>query len=304
MRRSSIAAMVFGGALLLGLLVADLLTLRGQSAGDFTVATLTAGAVLCGLALSVGIVAVVVPFGTDRGVVAAALVFSLAFVVSIAGLSLAAGDHGSSSGTAVAPDPKPDPKPVGERDEGPEADNPCGTERWAVKTLSDPAAKQVGIAAPTPTTVPKLGRRKAPAKVPREWPRQPLESTVFSIPVRLVAVRYVGGSKEDRDLHLIVSGPGGGPTMIVEFPDVACPGATTSPAHTQMFEARQAFERACGRPPQKFISLDGRASIEGVAFWDRSHGPNSPRGRAPNSLELHPVTRFKMKKGSKCERVL
>jgi hypothetical protein len=187
-------------------------------------------------------------------------------------------------------------------DEGPEASFRCGTDRWKVKTLDDLAAKEV-VQQPQKTTVQWLSGRTPPSSIGRSLPRQPFERQVYEIRVRLQEVRYVGGSREDRDIHLVVRGKRLKPTMIVEFPDPACPGAADSAFRDRIFEARAAFERACGRPPQRFVALEGDAVIDGVGFWDRSHGEDRPRGRAPNSAELHPVIGFRMEPGSGCKRI-
>ena len=79
-------------------------------------------------------------------------------------------------------------------------------------------------------------------------------------------------------------------TMIVEFPDTTCNGATSSPKKGKMASARSALIKACGQPSSShFTNLSGRANITGVGFFDIPHGQT---GVAPNAIELHPGLKF------------
>lgn len=167
----------------------------------------------------------------------------------------------------------------------------CGVERWAIKTASDPDAMRITRHA-VRTSVAALGAQGRPATVGPRLPRQPLERKTFRLTnVELHAVRYVGRSSEDRDLHLVVGDRGTNTSMIVEFADPLCAGADRSPLLQRMTVARAAFERECGGlPPTRFLALAGRATIVGVGFYDRRHGQ---LGAAPNGVELHPVLSFR-----------
>jgi hypothetical protein len=77
--------------------------------------------------------------------------------------------------------------------------------------------------------------------------------------------------------------------MIVEFPDADCSGAALSKKRAVMRRARAALLAACGYIPTNFVDLRGRATIEGVGFFDEVHQQN---GVAPNGVELHPVLKF------------
>lgn len=58
----------------------------------------------------------------------------------------------------------------------------------------------------------------------------------------------------------------------------------------KMLRARRALIAACGTPVTgSFRSLNGSATITGVAFFDVIHGQT---GVAPNGIELHPVLGF------------
>jgi hypothetical protein len=156
----------------------------------------------------------------------------------------------------------------------------CGTERWAVKTLSDPAAPQVDLV-PRPTTVTALRRLATPPNLGARLPGAEMQA--WRIHVRLVAAKL----EADSDVHLIVADPASGATMIVELASPSC--ATGSPDVAQIRAARAAYVQACGAPPKSFISLNGKATIDGVGFFDFVHGQ---RGVAPNGIELHPALRF------------
>jgi hypothetical protein len=156
----------------------------------------------------------------------------------------------------------------------------CGVERWAVKTLSDPAALQVDRI-PRATTVAALRRLAAPPNLGARVPGA--EMHTWRIHVRLLWSKL----EEDSDVHVVVADPATGETMIVELASRSC--ALGSPAASQIGAARAAFVRACGAPTRSFTRLNGLATIDGVGFFDRLH---AQRGVAPNGIELHPGLRF------------
>lgn len=157
----------------------------------------------------------------------------------------------------------------------------CGTESWALKTLSDPAALQVDFR-PRTTTVSALAALRRPAAV--ETRLRGAEMQAWRIHVRLLWQKLEG----DSDVHLVVADPATGRTMIVELPAAGCVGAAGA-RRAQMSAARAALARYCGAPATSFVRLRGTATIDGVGFFDREHGQ---RGAAPNSIELHPVLRL------------
>ena len=89
----------------------------------------------------------------------------------------------------------------------------CGVERWPVKTLSDPRARDVDFAV-RPATVRYLGSLRA--NPGGQDSRGPLETRVFGLQARVVGVKL----EADSDYHLILSE--GGATMIAEMPLAAC----------------------------------------------------------------------------------
>lgn len=159
----------------------------------------------------------------------------------------------------------------------------CGVERWAVKTLTDPAAAQVRLT-PRPTTVDALRALRVP-RVSAATPRIPgIETTTYRVRARLVELK----SEDDGDVHLVIASPRTGGTMIVEFPSPACTRGGRDRA--AMTRARAALSHACGAAESRFTRLRGLATVTGVGFVDVKHGQ---AGVAPNGIELHPVLAFR-----------
>lgn len=155
----------------------------------------------------------------------------------------------------------------------------CGTDLWALKILTDPAAIEVDRV-PRPTTALALSRLRPPASLETRLPGA--EMHVWRIRVRLLAQKLEG----DSDVHLVVADPASGARMVAELPSPDC--ALGSPAVGAMRAARAALALACGPATKSFRGLQGTATIEGVGFFDRRHGQIG----AANAIELHPVLRF------------
>jgi hypothetical protein len=174
----------------------------------------------------------------------------------------------------------------------------CGTERWAVKTLTDPAAGSADLMHFTSKRVEDLRR----LTVPKAWtitsPRiAPVETTSYRVNAFLMSMIR----EDDSDIHLVIADPRVGGSMIVEFPAGTCTAGASSQARALMKEARDAITAACGgEPGGSVVTLRGRAVITGVGFFDRVHGQG---GVAPNGIELHPVTNFQVVPGLDCQRV-
>ena len=156
----------------------------------------------------------------------------------------------------------------------------CGFERWPVKTLSDPQAREVDFT-PRPATVRYLG--SLPARPGGQDSRGPLEKRTFAVQARLVGVKR----EEDSDYHLVVAA--GGATMIAEMPLLGC---TAGAQHRYaMTAARGELERAVGGPVgSSWIHPNLRVRVVGVLFFDFPHGQS---GHARNYAELHPVLGFR-----------
>jgi len=167
----------------------------------------------------------------------------------------------------------------------PERAAACGIERWAVKTLQDPAGKALDLNVIEKTTVNAL--RALPVnRGPGGSRGEGVESTFWEVRARLVEAKI----EEDDDIHLVIKGVTTSGTMIIEFPTVACSSNANRGAKTRMQNARNAFGAACGVPgASSFTKLKGKATIRGIGFFDFKHGQ---RGVAPNGIELHPVLRF------------
>jgi hypothetical protein len=159
----------------------------------------------------------------------------------------------------------------------------CGSERWAIKTMTDPMARLVNLQ-PKRATVEALRKRQAPATLGARRNR-PVETTTYRLRARLVGFK----TESDSDIHLIISGLEAPGTMIVEFPLRACVGQTPDGVRREISLARAALIRVCGTPSSSFTALTGRATITGVGFFDYLHGQT---GVAPNGIELHPVLGF------------
>lgn len=158
----------------------------------------------------------------------------------------------------------------------------CGVERWSVKTLSDPGARQVSFT-PVPTTISYLRQLPAPKTLPVT--RLTAERTTYVLSGSLVAWKQ----EADQDLHLVLS-EGGRTTMIAEIPNPSCMGKASPWAIQQVTAARKTVIAALGQPDtQRFHTVNRRVTVTGVFFLDFLHGQ---RGVSPNGAELHPVTRI------------
>jgi hypothetical protein len=155
----------------------------------------------------------------------------------------------------------------------------CGVERWPVKTLADPEARQVNFAV-RPATVRYLG--SLPARPGGQDTRSLFESRVFGVQARLLRVKR----EADSDYHLILAA--GGATMIAEMPFAGC---TLGAQHRYaMRTARAELENALGGPiGESWVHPNLSVRIVGVLFFDFPHGQS---GHARNYAELHPVIGF------------
>jgi len=167
----------------------------------------------------------------------------------------------------------------------------CGVERWKVKTLSDPAAKDLHRQKPRSATVEELASMPAPPWS-RAAPRSAAESSIYALEACVVAYALSG----DSDLHVVVQGESGA-TMIVKFPDAAsC--APWSHAPGLMLQARDAFMQLMPDPPTsnfKCLQPPIPARVIGPLFMDKVHGQV---GVAPNGAEIHPILRVTRRKGN------
>jgi hypothetical protein len=159
----------------------------------------------------------------------------------------------------------------------------CGTERWSIKTLSDPAAAQLK-ATPVLTTVEMLRTLPVPGPLALHTPRYPQELQVYTVTATMKGAKL----EADSDFHVVIAGTSGA-TMIAEFPDPAC--VSHRLYRPQIATARQTFVQRYGTPPSThFVTLRGQMTLTGVLLFDVLHGQ---RGVAPNGAEIHPVLDLK-----------
>jgi hypothetical protein len=167
----------------------------------------------------------------------------------------------------------------------------CGSERWHVKTMSDPQASQVDRAIHM-TTVDELIHAAVPK--PASGALAKADNIRFA-PWELKAVQIratiVGWKTEnDNDYHIVVADmKNAKETMIVEPPSSACSSACSSGYAALFQSARDAFVHCMGTPSTSFTYVNTKtvvADITGVPYFDPIHGQT---GVAPNGIEIHPV---------------
>lgn len=156
----------------------------------------------------------------------------------------------------------------------------CGKERWAEKTLADPARDSIDFAHVHDVTIAQLAAMSTePDRVVLGWRRAPIELTVYRVTGWLVGVL----GENDHDVHLILADSADGQTtMIAEIPDPNCEGACMSGFASRYAAARELVA-------QHFSSQKVLVRVTGVGFIDFNHGQ---AGAAPNQFELHPVLRL------------
>jgi hypothetical protein len=155
--------------------------------------------------------------------------------------------------------------------------------------MSDPGAAAIKLNEVQTQPVKFMRGLNAPDKLTPIRSEQ--EKQVYRLPgVRLVKMKHEG----DGDIHLVIRDPGTTNGMIVEFPDTACLDKTRPDAREMIIAARKSLRRHCGPwgpIGAGFKRLRGKATIDGVAFFDRLHG-QSGVGNPPKGIELHPVLAF------------
>jgi hypothetical protein len=101
--------------------------------------------------------------------------------------------------------------------------------------------------------------------------------------------------EEDKDIHLVIGVPSSPKkTMIVEFPDTTCPGASSSPKKSRMAKGPLSADQ-CVRPGpgpvERLRRPEGDGDRDRRGFFDVKH--STPQtGVASNNIELHPVLRI------------
>lgn len=161
----------------------------------------------------------------------------------------------------------------------------CGTERWAVKTLTDPFGEDVAKKSPMPNTVHGLRELTAPTKqeLQRAQGRFPAESNTYRVSALILGDKL----EADSDFHIVLGDPGNHSiTMIAEIPSGKC----VAPKRAKFFDdLRGKFQSEFGEVRAGGLRKLGEgipACVIGVGFFDFLHGQD---GVAPNGIELHPV---------------
>jgi hypothetical protein len=158
--------------------------------------------------------------------------------------------------------------------------SPCGTERWDVKTTTDPGAPSVSLNVQT-TTVAALTSLPTitPSSSAPRMSGAPESQTYFvknAVLTHLVA-------ETDEDYHLVLQDPTTGAQMIGEIPCPSC--ASGGVFECRITHARAEFEAKFGANPAT-QSISVPISAVGIGYYDPPHGQT---GAAVNNLELHPL---------------
>jgi hypothetical protein len=165
----------------------------------------------------------------------------------------------------------------------------CGTERWSVKTGTDPDATSVNLATSSEATIASLIGIPAPRPLPENRRVAPTETTVWVVTATLTDYKI---EITDSDYHLVVR-DADGHTMITEIPSPNCVGAN-SPFAARIAQARAKFDARFGAT-SAFQTANILVRITGVGFFDKLHGQH---GVAPNGIELHPVLDIEFNPGA------
>lgn len=238
--------------------------------------------------------------------------------------------------------PQPAPAPGETEPAGEGALGKCGVERWGVKTLSDQDIDKVDFGSVQDAAVSSLANEPGQPVWPSFDPQHPvyppdtritgpdsqgyagpgsLETSVVRLRGNLICYKL----EADHDYHVVIADPSldpvpdcnhwpqsgavRGQTMIVEFSDPGCPGASQSEFKGQLADARRQFQQflASMRQPQpsaQFAPVNPPIPVvvRGVKFFDPYHKQS---GVSRYGVELHPVLCFKgasqLGSGSECD---
>ncbi len=151
----------------------------------------------------------------------------------------------------------------------------CGSERWEIKTGTDPYTGQVSLVPKSNTIAALIALPAAGGGTLRS---SPIETTLWELKdVTLSMIKL----ETDSDYHMVISD--GPHTMIAEIAYPNC--ATGSPWSCFLSRARAEVDarlNVTSSPQYPALTV----TLRGVGFFDASHGQT---GVAPNAVELHPV---------------
>ncbi len=159
----------------------------------------------------------------------------------------------------------------------------CGSERWDIKTGTDPGAASVSLV-PKSTTIASLVA--IPSAGGGAGRSAPVEDSMWELKdVTLAMIKL----ETDSDYHMVVSD--GAHTMIVEVPYPPC--APSGPWACFISRARSEVDaqlNVTSSPQYPALTV----TVRGAGFFDFLHGQN---GVAPNGVELHAVLEVCFGKG-------
>ena len=189
---------------------------------------------------------------------------------------------------------KPKPKHPAAAPTGATCGSHCGTERWALKTLTDSGSAAVTSSALKASSVSSLVAEQAPVQLPQSTRISPIENQQFTIQAILIAWKQEAGAKGDQDFHLVIADPQDHTkTMIAEIPSPQCASACASASKNEFAAARQVLITELGPAPHSLSATPvvppRKVELTGVGFFDFDHGQD---GLAPNCIEIHPVLKI------------
>jgi hypothetical protein len=158
----------------------------------------------------------------------------------------------------------------------------CGEFRWPIKSLADPAARNIDFE-PQRVRLARLYNLERPGRVTDGTSRiRPQEFQVYEFVAQLEAADIEG----DRDLKFVISVPRHPEqTMAMEFLSGACMDSSSF-RRNRMVAARQKALDLCGPLSDEYTELQGRVVIRGVGWWGNLQ--HEEIGGAPNHFELIP----------------
>jgi hypothetical protein len=155
----------------------------------------------------------------------------------------------------------------------------CGSERWSVKTGSDPDSWMVDLSNPYYTTVTEMGSFDRPGYLPPNNRVDPYETMSYYTNAYLIQYKR----ESDQDYHLVLMDDNGS-TMVAEIPYPNCV-SNASPWKDWITSARAEMD-SMFYVTTSFQYTFTPCAVFGVGFFDFDHGQT---GKAPNIFELHPV---------------
>jgi hypothetical protein len=158
----------------------------------------------------------------------------------------------------------------------------CGTERWSVKTLTDPDTSSISWTASTSSVREQVTLSKVTPH--QDDPRLPSERILYEITGLVTKYKL----EDDGDIHIVLKDNETDSTIVIEMPNPDCPSLQGTSFVTKYRDERDWFVTHIGNPTSSFKTLPTpkQVTITGVGFYDFLHGQT---GMAKNGREIHPV---------------